>query len=395
MKQYPGARRSTVPLPVQILLTLLLAAVVVIGGFIAWLALIMLGVKQFSQLLAGLGLLIVAGFLVTRIWGLGRLRTVSLVCGVLLGAVLLTGTGYGLYNRYIDGIPTVGSEVDLNEYRPFAEDSRLIQPEPASLQLEGELPRLDGATALYPIYAAAAEAVYPAGEYPWYEGPVQCNKTDAAFERLIAGEADLILTAGPSDEQLSNAAAAEVELELTPVGREAFVFFVNQANPVEELSLEQIQGIYSGRITGWEEVGGKREAIRAFQRPQNSGSQTALQRLMGDVPIMAAEEEEIISGMGGILRRTADYKNYGNAIGYSFRFYASEMAAQNTIRFLRIDGVYPDADSVRDGSYPVSNQFYVITRKGEETENTRLLKEWFLSPEGQRLIEQVGYLPLA
>ena len=113
MKQYPGARRSTVPLPVQILLTLLLAAVVVIGGFIAWLALIMLGVKQFSQLLAGLGLLIVAGFLVTRIWGLGRLRTVSLVCGVLLGAVLLTGTGYGLYNRYIDGIPTVGSEVDL------------------------------------------------------------------------------------------------------------------------------------------------------------------------------------------------------------------------------------------------------------------------------------------
>ena len=110
---------------------------------------------------------------------------------------------------------------------------------------------------------------------------------------------------------------------------------------------------------------------------------------------MAAEEEEIISGMGGILRRTADYKNYGNAIGYSFRFYASEMAAQNTIRFLRIDGVYPDADSVRDGSYPVSNQFYVITRKGEETENTRLLKEWFLSPEGQRLIERVGYLPLA
>lgn len=390
-------KRSSIPLPVQILLTIVLVAVVLVGGFIAWLALIITGVPQFVQLLIGLGVLAVSVFLITRIWGLGRLKTASLICGGWMGAVILAGIGYGIYDWHMEQI-TMRAEVDLDRYRPFAEDSLLIEPVEASLRLEEDLPILDGATALYPVYAAVAEAVYPEGDYSPYVSPdrgtVLCGRTDNAYLRLIGREVDLIFVAGPSEEQLELAEKEGVELELTPIGREAFVFFVNRRNPVEGLSLEQIRGIYSGEITSWAEVGGKEEAIRAFQRPQNSGSQTALQRLMGDVPLMEPEQEEVVSGMGGILRKAADYKNYSNAIGYSFRFYATEMAAQDEIRFLRIDGVYPDGESVRDGSYPISNQFYAVTRKGEETPNTRLLKEWLLSPEGQDLIGRTGYIPL-
>ncbi|WP_279401693.1 substrate-binding domain-containing protein [Piscibacillus salipiscarius] len=67
-------------------------------------------------------------------------------------------------------------------------------------------------------------------------------------------------------------------LNMTPIGREAFVFFVHADNPVDSLKVEEIQGIYSGNITNWKEVGGEDVEIRAFQRPEGSGSQTMLKR---------------------------------------------------------------------------------------------------------------------
>ena len=63
-----------------------------------------------------------------------------------------------------------------------------------------------------------------------------------------------------------------VELEIVPIVKDAFVFFVNTENPVESLTLEQIQGIYTGNIKNWKDVGGDNERIVAYQRPANSGS---------------------------------------------------------------------------------------------------------------------------
>ena len=67
--------------------------------------------------------------------------------------------------------------------------------------------------------------------------------------------------------------------------------------------MNEIKGIYSGEITNWKDVGGKKKAIRAFQRPQDSGSQTALQNLMGDVSIMDPPVENVIDLMEELLMR--------------------------------------------------------------------------------------------
>lgn len=128
-------------------------------------------------------------------------------------------------------------------------------------------------------------------------------------------ETDLIFAAAPSADQLAQAEALGVTLHLTPIGREAFVFFVNSRNPVTGLSVEEIQGIYSGKITNWSQVGGRNQSIRAYQRAENSGSQTALQALMADQPLMEPEQENRISAMDGIIRSVADYRNFSNAIG--------------------------------------------------------------------------------
>lgn len=68
--------------------------------------------------------------------------------------------------------------------------------------------------------------------------------------------------------------------------------------------------IYSGEITDWSSVGGNAEKIRAFQRPEDSGSQTALLQFMGEVPVMEAPRENIEEGMGGIINQVAEYKNH-------------------------------------------------------------------------------------
>ena len=264
---------------------------------------------------------------------------------------------------------------------------------------------MDGATALYPVYAAFAQAVYPEKEYP-LDGTydftsVACSNTMGAYRRLIDRDVDVIFVAEPSQAQRAAAESAGMELHFTPIGREAFVFFVNSRNPVENLTVEQVQGIYSGSITNWKEVGGKNQSIRPFQRIENSGSQSAFQRFMGDIPIMEPEREDVVADMGSIISQVASYRNYKNAIGFSFRYYSTQMVENNQIRLLALNGVPPTKETIRDGSYPISSSFYAVTaspigQPAPETTNVKLaaLLEWILSPQGQWIIEETGYVSL-
>ena len=97
--------------------------------------------------------------------------------------------------------------------------------------------------------------------------------------------------------------------------------------------------------------------------------------------------------MGGIIRRAADYKNYRNAIGYSFLFFATGMLRDEEIRLLEIDGVAPGHTSIRDGSYPFAADFYAVSVQGRETPASRALVAWILSAEGQALVAATGYVP--
>ena len=180
----------------------------------------------------------------------------------------------------------------------------------------------------------------------------------------------------------------------TPIGNEAFVFFVNSKNPIEDITLEQVQKIYSGEIKDWSELGvnGLGE-IRAFQREEGSGSQSTLIKLMAGKSLAEPQKEDVVDGMGGIISRTADYKNYKNAIGYSFRFYSTEMVKNNQIKLLKINGIEPSLENIENGTYPIAGNFYAVTRSNP-SENTLKLLEWIQSEEGQKLIEKTGYTPL-
>ena len=294
-------------------------------------------------------------------------------------------------------LATVSTEFEEYDYRPFKESSKIARLDgESSLKITQNYPKIDGSTALYPLYSSFATATYTGSilkDFDVQQDVIQVSKTGTAYERLLNGEVDVIFVPAPSKMHLAAAQAKGVEFKLTPIGKEAFVFFVNKNNPVDNLTVLQIQQIYSGRLKNWRAVGGNDEKIRAFQRPENSGSQTALQKIMGNMPIMKAPREDVALSMGGVVNQVANYYNYDNALGFSFLVYATQQVKNDKIKLLSINGIYPSGDSIRNKTYPFSYEIYAVTL-GEERMETQQLIEWIQSKEGQILVEKTGYVPL-
>lgn len=388
--------KSVGDIAVRIVLFILLSGVILFTGFVAGIIVSFSGGAVFYTplVLVAAGVLVVfLAFLMFLPKRHRRKLYFSLLAVVILGG--LTTAGYEIRKAYHNSIPVVSDqEVDMRLYQPFADKGKLaVLPEPSQLTLTEDLPRLDGATALYPLYAAFAQAVYPRQDYDLHDSEVMVNTTPVAYKNLIEGRADMIFAAAPSEGQIAAARKQGKEFKLTPIGREAFVFFVNASNPVTGLTTEQIRGIYSGEITRWSEVGGDDTPIRAFQRPEDSGSQTMLIRVMDGRELATPPKENVASGMGGIISRTADYRNYKNALGYSFLYYATEMVKNGNIRLLAIDGVKPERATIASGEYPFAAEFYVVTA-GSDNPNVEKLIDWIQSSQGQYLVEQTGYTPL-
>ncbi|QDQ01971.1 hypothetical protein FOH38_16565 [Lysinibacillus fusiformis] len=310
----------------------------------------------------------------------------------IIGVALIIASIAPVQYHYKMNLPTVDAEIDVFAYEPFVAHNKVVKSK-ASLQLQEPLPRIDGATAMYPLYAAFVEATYPKKSYPSYESEVMVNRTPVAYHNLIYGDVDLIFAAAPSASQQKGADMRGLTLNLTPIGREAFVFFVHHKNSVDNLTLEQVKQIYAGEITNWREVGGAHDAIRAFQRPADSGSQTTLEKIMGDTPIMKAPAEDVATGMGGIIHEVSKYRNYKNAIGYTFRYYSTEMVGNKEIKLLSIDGVAPTKENIRNGTYPLTSEFYAVT-VGTDNPNVTKFVDWIVSEEGQTLVDKVGYVPV-
>ena len=285
----------------------------------------------------------------------------------------------------------VSTEIDLSAYCAWEGEKTPRLDGPASLKLSDPLPVIDGAKAVFPYYSGVVEAVYPEDIRFDSADAYVYNNTPGAYERIVSGEDDVIIVAQPSDQQRAAAEAAGVELEFTPIMREAFVFFVPADNPVDGLAVEQIRDIYSGRITDWADLGAPELGqIVAYQRNEGSGSQTALEKLMGDTPLMEPPAEEDF--MEGIVT-ALEYRNTPNAIGFSFRWFVTDMM-NSGVKLLALDGVAPTEENIQNGTYPVFADVYAVTRKEEENPNVRLLLDWMRSDEGQELVRRSGYVPV-
>jgi phosphate transport system substrate-binding protein len=337
----------------------------------------------------------VSGIIFLFQWNKNKIKRKYIPLCVSALCVLIAAAIIG-HNNYVHTIPALNeTEANIYLYEPFSGGKTAGLDEEAEYKLTDNVPVLDGATALYPVYAAFANAVYPKDKYDPKDSAVLCGKTAGAYNNLLAGNADIIFCAGPSEEQIREFADNEIKINLVPIGREAFVFFVNKKNKVDNISIEDIQNIYSGKIKKWKGVGGRNKSIKVYQRPDNSGSQTVLKKIMGDIPVMEPLRENTSDGMGSIIHRVAAYRNFNNAIGYSFLHFSTEMVKSDQIKLLSINNIYPSKETVRDGSYPFCDTFYAIYAETDGiNENVKPFIEWMLSKQGQEIIEKAGYVPV-
>ena len=262
-----------------------------------------------------------------------------------------------------------------------------------------EFPITDGSTACIPLIAQIM-ADTTGMDLETAQSCVNTNTTAWAWRNLSLyggneGDATKLIIAYEAPESVKEEMAAEGDpLDQKAIGRDALVFIVNEDNPMQSLSQQQIKDIYAGKITNWKDVGGADSPIVAFQRSEDSGSQTLFQKLLiqgGE--LMQAPTELAPTEMGELVDSIAEFNNSANAIGFSVYYYIDQMYSKPGLRLLAVDGVLPSNESIANQSYPLCNAFYAAVRQDSaEGTSERKVYDWLSTDAGRACMERSGYV---
>ena len=254
-------------------------------------------------------------------------------------------------------------------------------------------PRLNGSTAMVPLGQAIASVLLGESREE-VSDLIRFSRTTQSYRELMNGQADLLISGAPPEGIYAEKEEAGFEWEKDTFAVDGLVFMVNADNPVDSLTTEQIRKIYTGEITNWREVGGSDVDIVPFQRNEEAGSQTAMRKLvMGDLPLMTPPAEYVSGAMGDLVEVIASYSDSAAAIGYTVYYYAHDMKMADGLKLLAVDGVQPSAETIRSREYPFINDSYVVIPAGlPEDDPAKILYDWIMSEEGQRLVAHEGYV---
>ena len=235
---------------------------------------------------------------------------------------------------------------------------------------------------------------------------IKFSTTHNAYVNLIEGKTDVLLEARlPSPDELAEASAKGVELETHAFALDAFVFLVNTNNPTENMALATLRDIYAGKITTWSgasiDLGDPAAQIHAYQREPNSGSQELMkQMVMGTTPMVNAPEM-VVQTMVGPYNALGGNPVTGDGgdrlgLGFSVYYYAAVMFSNPQVKMIGVDGVKPTSATISSRAYPLAAEVYVVTRKDAAAGSPALkYRDWLLSPDGQRVVKQSGYVPVS
>lgn len=213
-----------------------------------------------------------------------------------------------------------------------------------------------------------------------------------AFENLVLKQADIILVPrAPSPDELAFASRNGVTLEARPIALDALVFIVQSQNPLPSLTAEQIKAIYTGQITNWNGVGLTDGVLHPYGRDRNSGSLELMETLVLQ-GAAAASMPKIIDG-SAVTNNQIAADPY--ALSYSVYYYEAQIAQNAQVRTVAVNGVTPDANTIRTRQYPFVTEVYAVIRADLARDSSAYhLYDWLLSNAGQKLIEESGYVPV-
>ena len=166
--------------------------------------------------------------------------------------------------------------------------------------------------------------------------------------------------------------------------------YVNKENPINELSLEQLEGIFTGRTRNWKEVGGKDAPIVLYSRENSSGTYEFFKENVLKGRDFAANAQTL-QGTAQVLQSVAGEKN---GIGYGGAAYGGGAKALKIKKTDSSPAIEPNEETVVKGSYPIWRFLYIYVNPALDKGETANYLNWIRSDDGQKVVQDVGYYPL-
>ena len=246
----------------------------------------------------------------------------------------------------------------------------------AAAKLSGTV-ATDGSTSMEKVIGALGEAFMEANP-----------DTTFTYNPTGSGSGIQAVQEGRCDIGLSSRALKDAEKEAglteTVLAYDGIAMIVNPANPVEDLSLEQIADIYTGKITNWSEVGGNDSQIVLIGREAGSGTRGGFEEIVGVVD--ACQYRQELTSTGDVITTVAQNPD---AIGY-----ASLAAVKDTVKALKVAGVTPTEATVKDGTYTIQRPFVLATKTGEKLNDVaQAFFDYATSADASEIIAAAGAVP--
>ncbi len=198
----------------------------------------------------------------------------------------------------------------------------------------------------------------------------------SGIKAVLEGRCDI----GLSSRALKDEEKAEGLVE-TVLAYDGIAMVVNPANPVSDLTVEQIAAIYTGEITNWKEVGGNDAEIVLIGREAGSGTRDGFETITGTAEACKYRQE--LTSTGDVIATVASNPD---AIGY-----ASLAALKDTVKALSVSGVTPTEETVKDGSYVIQRPFVLVTKDGTALSATaQKFFDFALSADAADIIAAAG-----
>ena len=253
-----------------------------------------------------------------------------------------------------------------------------------------DFPRIEGIYLTAPLIDAFKENFV--GEVD--EKTVYVENETEGYKDIVGNRADIFIGLLPTDEEKKIATSEGVSLEMRQICNEGFVFVVNKNNKVDSLTVEQIQKIYSGEITNWNEVGGDDIEIKAFQREKNSINQKGMESLVMKKPD-ATQKVNISEDDYSLSNAVEEYDNSKGAIGYCYYKYAETAYSEDEVKMISINGIKPTEENIKNGKYPLRSGYYVVLRESASPDsNIRKIVDAMFSDRGKSVVKEAGYVTI-
>ncbi|CRZ35686.1 phosphate ABC transporter substrate-binding protein (PhoT family) [Herbinix hemicellulosilytica] len=243
--------------------------------------------------------------------------------------------------------------------------------------LSGHL-TMAGSTSMEKLANIMAEAFME--KYPNVTVSTEFIGSSAGIEQVIAGTVDIGNASRNLKESEKEAGAVE-----NIVAIDGIAIIVDKENTVNDLTKDQIIGIFTGKIKNWSELGGKDQPIVVIGRESGSGTRGAFEEILGIEDQCKYANE--INSTGGVMAKVVTTPG---AIGY-----VSIDILDDTVNAVKIEGIDATADNIAKGKYILSRPFVMATAGeiSKQNEIVRTFFEFLTSEEGKRLIESIGLIP--